>query len=457
MLVDMSKHFSIGALIKYSIPSIAMMIFTSIYGIVDGIFVSNFVGKTAFAAVNLILPYVMILSVTGFMIGTGGSALVSKTRGEGKEKLANEYFSMLVIFTFALGVILAVVGFFTMEPVALFLGANEGMLSYCVLYGQLLLISLPFYSLQFAFQSFFVTAGKPTLGFLVIVIAGVSNIVLDFVFIAWLNWGLVGAALATVVGEILGGGLPIIYFARKNASYLRLIPTKMDWHAISRSCVNGSSEMVTNIAVSVVSMVYNFQLMSYIGEEGVAAYGVIMYTFLVFSAIFMGYNIGTSPLLSFQYGAQNKVEMRSILMRSIGFAWVAGAAMLVLAQLLAEPIAYIFTGYDQQLFEITVHGYRIFAICFLFMGYSMYGSAFFTALNNGLVSAFMSFLRTLILETISVIFLPMVIGVDGIWFSVTVAEVFSVAMTSAFIFGYRNRYGYGKRAIRENKTMLSMR
>lgn len=455
MIVDMSKHFTLWGLIKYSLPSMAMMIFTSIYGIVDGLFVSNFAGKTAFAAVNMILPFVMILSVTGFMMGTGGSALVAKTRGEGDDDTANRYFSGIVIFTFFLGLVLAIIGFFTMEPVARALGASQDMLPICVIYGRLLLISLPFYSLQFTFQSFFVTAGKPGLGFSVIVIAGVTNIVLDFVLIAGFGLGVEGAAVATVIGEVLGGLIPVIYFAWKNSSYLRLKAVIPDWHAIGKACVNGSSEMVANIALSIVSMLYNLQLMSYIGEEGVAAYGVIMYTGLVFGAIFMGYNLGTSPLLSFQYGAQNKKEMRSIFLRSLGFVWSAGAVMLVAGQLLAAPFSYIFTGYDQQLFEITVHGFRVYSICFLFMGFSIYGSAFFTALNNGLISALISFLRTLVFETSSVMLLPLVLGVDGIWLSVSVAELASVLVTASFMVAFRNRYGYGRKGSVESSVMLA--
>ncbi len=457
MIVDMSKHFTAWQLIRYSLPSIAMMIFTSIYGIVDGLFVSNFAGKTAFASVNLIMPFVMILSVTGFMIGTGGSALVAKTRGEGKEDAANRYFTMLVIFALALGIVLAIVGFITMDVISVALGATDEMLAYCVSYGRILMISLPLYSLQYAFQSFFVTAGKPSLGFGVIVIAGVANMILDAVLIGALGLGVEGAAAATCVSEYLGGGIPLVYFARKNSSYLRFVRTKIEWRAIGKACVNGSSEMVTNIAMSLVAMLYNFQLMAFIGEEGVAAYGVIMYTAMVFAAIFMGYNIGTSPLLSFQYGAQNRIEMRSIMMKSLFIVGASGIAMFALSEALAEPICYIFTSYDQNLYNITVNGFRIYAICYLLIGYSMYGSAFFTALNNGLISALISFLRTLVFETASVILLPMIIGVNGIWLSVTVAEAVSLIVTATCMIGFRKRYGYGKKYLEGKGSMLASR
>lgn len=451
MSVDMSKHFSMPQLLRYSFPSICMMIFTSIYGIVDGIFVSNFAGKTAFAAINFIFPYIMILSVTGFMIGTGGSAIVSKTRGEGKDGLANRYFSLLVYFAFALGVILMVVGYFTMYPVSILLGADEDMAQLCKVYGQIIMISLPLYSLQYVFQSFFVTAGKPKLGLAVIIIAGVANMVLDALLVGVLGFGLEGAAAATVISEYCGGGIPVIYFMRKNKSFLRLGKTTLQWKIIGKACLNGSSEMVANIALSIVSMLYNYQLMLFIGQEGVAAYGVIMYTSLIFAAIFMGYNIGTSPLLSFQYGAQNHIEMRSILNKSVIFVVVGGISMLLLAEALAEPFSYIFTSYDDQLYGITVNAFRIFSICYAFMGFSMYGSAFFTALNNGIVSAFISFLRSLVFETSSVLILPIFLGVDGIWISATFAEVASTIVTIIFICALANRYGYSKRALTGNK------
>lgn len=442
MAQSMAKHFTLGALLGFTAPSIAMVIFTSIYGIVDGLFVSNFAGKTAFAAVNLILPPVIILSTMGYMLGTGGSALIAKTRGQGDDERANRYFSMIVYGGIVISVVLAIVGAAVMEPVAWALGATPEMVGLCTLYGRMLMISLPFYVLQYAFQTFFVTAGKPKLGLAVIIIAGVANMVLDAVFVGALGWGVAGAAAATNVSEILGGGLPLIYFLRKNASYLRLVRARFEWRPFGKACVNGLSEMMTAIAMSVVSMLYNLQLMHYVGEDGVAAYGVIMYVVMVFAAIFMGFNIGSSPLLSYQYGAKNRPEMRSLLAKSLLFTAVGGVAMFVLGQLLAEPIALIFTGYDAQLLALTVHGFRIYALAFLLMGFSMYGSAFFTALNNGVVSALISFLRTLVFEVGSVLLLPLALGIDGIWLSVSVAEVAALVVTATFMLGLGRHYGY---------------
>lgn len=447
MPVDMSKHFSTSALLRYTLPTMLMMVFTSLYTIVDGFFVSNFAGKTSLAAVNLIFPAVMILASTGMMVGTGGSALVAKTLGEGNDGRARRSFTLLAIFGFCVGTALAVVGWFVMEPVAAALGGTGQLLSDAVLYGRFMMISLPFFILQYAFQSFFVTAGKPKLGFLVIVAAGVTNIVLDFLFVGAFGWGLPGAALATNIGEVIGGVAPIIYFARKRTAQLWFERPHLRWRVIGKACVNGSSEMVTNIAMSLVGMLYNLQLLHYIGEDGVAAYGVIMYTAMIFAALFMGYAIGSSPLMSYQYGAKNHTEMRSLLMKSLGLIGVGGVVMFFAGQTFAAPLSQIFVGYDPQLLELTTHAYRVYALCFLFMGFAIYSSAFFTALNNGLVSALISFLRTLVFEVGAVLLLPLVLGVDGIWLSVTVAEIAACIVAAIFMVALAGTYGYGRKCV----------
>ncbi|MCI9262768.1 MATE family efflux transporter [uncultured Adlercreutzia sp.] len=444
MSVDMSKHFTTSALIKFTLPTMAMMIFTSCYTIVDGFFVSNYAGKTALAAVNLIFPAVMILASVGMMIGTGGSALVAKTLGEGNAPRARRYFTLLVIFAFAIGSVLAIGGWFFMGPAATMLGATGQMHADATLYGRMMMISLPFFLLQYAFQSFFVTAGKPKLGFIVIVIAGVTNIVLDFLFVGAFGWGLPGAALATNIGEFLGGLLPVLYFIRKRDSHLYFARPHLRWRVIGQACLNGSSEMVTNIAMSLVSVLYNWQLLRYIGEDGVAAYGVIMYTAMVFSSIFMGYAVGSSPLLSFQFGARNRTEMRSLLWKSLGLIAVASVFMFLAGQELAEPLSAIFVSYDPELLALTTKAYRLYALCFLLMGFAIYASAFFTALNNGVVSAIISFLRTLVFQVAAVIILPKLFGIDGIWLSVTVGDAFAVTVAAIFMIALSGRYGYRK-------------
>lgn len=440
-MVDMRQHFSVPMLLRFVAPSVAMMVFTSIYSVIDGLFVTNFVGKTAFAAVNLIMPFIMILGTLGFMMGAGGSALVAKTRGEGDDARANAYFSMIVYVTLGAGALLALVGFAFMEDVARLLGANGDMLPVCVLYGRISMLSLPLFMLQYTFQVLASTAGKPKVGLYTTLASGISNMVLDFVFIAVLGWGVAGAAAATVIAEYVGGLSPLVYFARRNASCLKLGRPALDLRALGKTCANGSSEMMASIAMSVVSVVYNLQLMAFLGEDGVAAYGVIMYAFMIFAAIFEGYCMGCAPLMSYQHGARNTSEMRSLLAKSVRVVAIGGIVMFVLAELLAAPLAQIFTGYDAGLFALTVHAFRAYAFALFFMGVSMYGSSLFTALGNGLVSALIAFLRTLVFEVGAVLLLPLVMGADGIWYSVIVAELVSVVLTLVLLFWLSPYYG----------------
>lgn len=439
--VDMSKHFNTAALLRYTAPSMVMMVFTSIYTIVDGFFVSNFAGKTAFAGVNLILPFIMILSTVGFMVGTGGGALVAQQRGKKDDATANRYFSLIIWFALVLGIICAVIGFFTMEPVARFLGASDELLPICVLYGQISMISLPMFMLQFAFQPLFSTAGKPTLGLVITVMSGLTNIVLDFVLVGYLGMGVAGAAWATVASEYVGGLIPLIYFLLPNKSFLRLGKTKLEFRVIGKVCVNGSSEMMSNIAMSVVAMVYNWQLIKLLGEDGVAAYGVIMYVGMIFGAILMGYAMGAAPLMSYQHGADNSVEKRSLMRHGLAIMGIGGVSAFVAAQLLAPVIAQIFTSYDSELMALTIHAFRLYSIAFLLMGFSIFGSSLFTSLGNGVVSAVISFMRTLVFETGAVILLPMLLGADGIWTSVIVAEIASTTLVTICILQFGRFYG----------------
>ena len=439
--VDMSKHFNTAALLRYTAPSMVMMVFTSIYTIVDGLFVSNYAGKTAFAAVNLIMPFIMILSTAGFMVGTGGGALVAQQRGKKNDEQANRYFSLIIWFALVLGIICALVGFFAMEPVARFLGASDELVPICVLYGQISMVSLPMFMLQFAFQPLFSTAGKPTLGLVITIISGLTNIVLDFVLVGYLNMGVAGAAWATVASEYVGGLVPLIYFLMPNKSFLRLGKTKFDIKVIGKTCANGSSEMMSNIAMNVVAIVYNWQLIRLLGEDGVAAYGVIMYVGMIFGAILMGYAMGSAPLMSYQHGADNKVEKNSLLRHGLAIMAVGGTCAFIAAQLLAPIVADIFTSYDEGLKELTIHAFRLYSIAFLLMGFSVFGSSLFTSLGNGVVSAFISFMRTLVFETGSVILLPLIFGADGIWTSVIVAEIASTTLVSLCIIKFGKYYG----------------
>ena len=439
--MDMSRHLGRRALLRFTLPSIAMMILTSVYGVVDGLFVSNCAGTTAFAAVNLIMPFIMILSTLGFMMGSGGSALVARMRGEGDDELANRYFSMIIHATLAAGIVLAVVGAVLMRPVAEALGASGELLELCVRYGRISMVSLPAFMLQYAFQTFASTAGRPRLGLRVTIAAGLANVVLDLLLVGVLGLGVTGAAWATVVAELIGGLAPLVWFARPNDSLLRLGRPARDPAALESVCANGSSEMMASIAVSVVSIVYNLQLLRLIGRDGVAAYGTVMYVSMVFTAVFEGFCMASAPLMSFQHGAANAVEKRSLMRASLVVVTVAGAGMLVVSQLLARPLALAFAGHDPALLALTERAFRIFSLSFLPMGVGLYGSSLFTALGNGLLSAALAAVRTLGLEVGAVLLLPPLFGPTGIWFSVVVAETAAALIVAALVRGLGPRYG----------------
>ena len=442
--IQLSDHFTYGRLLRFTLPSITMMIFASIYSVVDGLFVSNFAGKTPFAAINLIFPFIMILSTVGLMLGTGGSAIVAKAFGEGRKEDANRYFSLFVYVAFGASCVIAVVAFLFIEPIARLLGAEGEMLRCAVQYARILLCALPFCVLQYMFQSFFVTAERPNLGLVVTVSAGCTNMVMDAVLVILLpqEYKLAGAAIATALSQLVGGVIPLIYFGRKNTSILRLGKTKWSGKAIFQACTNGSSEFMSNIAMNVVGMLYNAQLLSYAGEDGVAAYGVMMYVSMIFSAAFMGYSIGTAPVVGYHDGAQNHGELRGLLKKSLILIGAFGLAMILAAEALAVPLGRLFVGYDRELMELTVAGFRIYSLSFFFMGYAIFGSGFFTALNDGLTSALISFLRTLVFQVAAVLLLPLMLGIDGIWYSIVVAEFMAMALSGLFLIIKRNKYHY---------------
>lgn len=444
MKIQLSDHFSYGRLLRFTAPSIAMMIFTSVYGVVDGFFVSNYAGKTPFAAVNLIMPFLMVIATVGFMFGTGGSALVAKSFGEGEPERANRNFSLFVYVSFALGVVLAVLGIVFIRPISIRLGAEGALLDNCVVYARIILAALPFYVLQLLFQSFFVTAEKPQRGLAVTVSAGLTNMVLDAVLVISLpqQYKLAGAALATALSQVVGGTVPLFYFARKNSSILRLGRTSFDVRAILKACTNGSSEFMSNVSMNIVGMLYNTQLLKFAGENGVAAYGVMMYVSMIFSAAFIGYSIGTAPVVSYHDGARNFPELKSLLRKSLVVIGLFGVCMVASAELLSSRLARMFVGYDAALMELTVSGFQIFALSFIFMGFAIYGSSFFTALNDGLTSAAISFLRTLVFQVAAVLLLPTIWDIDGIWMSIVVAEFMAVVLTAAFLATKRRKYHY---------------
>ena len=442
MNIQLSDHFTYRRLIRFVIPSVAMMILTSIYGVVDGLFVSNFVGKTPFAAVNLVIPFTMILGAFGFMLGTGGTALVAKTLGEGKQEEANRIFSMLIYFALGLGILLTIFGIAVLKKIVVKMGADDAMLHHCMIYGRIVLLGIPFYMLQNMFQNFLIAAEKPQLGLIVTIAAGVTNMVLDALFIGVLGWGVAGAAAATALGQCVGGLVPFVYFSRKNSSKLSLVKTRLMGGALFHACTNGSSELVSNVSMSLVGMLYNLQLMKFAGENGVAAYGVIMYVNFIFIAIFLGYAYGSAPIVAFNYGARRTEELQNVLKKSLKLILGTGILLFLIGTVFAGVLSKLFVGYDAELYQLTVRGFRLYAISFLLCGFNIYGSSFFTALNNGVVSAAISFLRTVVFEVAAILILPVFFGVDGIWCAITVAELASILITTGAFFALRKRYQY---------------
>ena len=440
-MIQLSDHFTTKKLLQFTYPSIVMMVFMSIYGVVDGFFVLNFVGKTPFAAVNFAMPILMILGCFGFMFGTGGSALISKKLGEGNNRKANELFSMLIIVSLILGLIIAIIGFIFIRPILSLLGANGDMLDNGVLYSRVIIPALPVCFLQYAFQSLFVAAEKPKLGLYVTVAAGITNMVLDALFVGVFKWGLIGAASATAFSQLIGGALPVLYFWRSN-SILKLTKPVFDAKALIKICTNGSSEVMNSISMSLVGMLYNVQLLKYAGENGISAYGVLMYVNMIFITVFIGFSIGTAPIIGFNYGAKNSIELKNILRKSIFIISISSVFMFISALLLAKPLTKLFVGFDSELMAMTLRAFSIYSFCFLFCGFAIYGSSFFTALNDGLTSAIISFMRTLVFQTAAILSFPLIWGLDGIWISTVAAEILSVLVTLFFITSKSKVYKY---------------
>ena len=442
MEIKLCEHFNYKKLLRFTYPSMIMMIFTSIYSVVDGFFVSNFAGKEPFTAVNFIMPFLMITGAFGFMLGTGGSALVARTMGEGDDERANRYFSLFIYVTIFLSVIISILGIIFIRPIASVMGASGKLLDNCVTYGRIILAALPFFMLQVELQSFFITAEKPKLGLTMTVVSGVCNILLDALLVGIFPLGIIGAAIATGLSQAVGGIFPLFYFARKNSSRLALTKTNFDSSALLKASWNGSSELLNGISTSVVGMLYNIQLLKFAGQDGVAAYGILMYVGMIFNAIFIGYTIGSAPVISYHFGADNKDELKGLLKRSIIILGTSSIIMFVLCLVSGNGLSYLFAGYDKALFEMTKHGFFIYSFSFLFMGIAIFGSGFFTALNDGLVSAIIAFLRTFVFQIIFILIFPILWELDGIWFSIVAAEVAMVAVFGIFLVLNRKKYEY---------------
>ena len=440
--IHLSEHFTYGKLLRFTLPSIVMNVFSSLYIIADGYFVADFAGKAEFAAVNLIMPVLNILGTTGYMFGVGGSALVAKTLGEKKNKQANSLFSLIVMVSFCLGFILMIAGYIAMPRITTMLGAEGKLLEDSVLYGRIFILALPAWIWVYEFQLFFVTAEKPRLGLIVTVCAGLCNVALDALFIIGFGWGIAGAALASALTQFVGGVFPIIYFSRKNNSLLRLVKPSWDGMALVKCCTNGSSEFMAEAAVSLVGIIYNIQLLKYAGEDGVVIYGLLMYVSLILSAIFIGYSNGMGSVFSYHYGAGDHAELKNLRIKSLSIIGFTSIIMFVLSEIIAWPFSYLSLHDTVKLLPDAVHAFRIYSFAYLFTGMAIFGSAFFTALNNGQVSALISFLRTFLFELGAVLLLPVLLGVDGIWYSGVFAELMAAVTGSIFMFALRKKYHY---------------
>ena len=442
MPIKLSDHFTYRKLLRFTLPSITMMIFTSVYSVVDGLFVSNLIGENALSAVNIMFPVAMIIGAVGFMLGAGGSAIVARTMGEGKQELANRYFTMIILCVLGLGLTLSAASLFFVEPLARLVGASDLLMDDCLAYGRVVLGGSFVFMLQISFQTFFVTAELPKIGLFFSLASGITNIVLDYLFIGVLKIGIAGAAWGTVLGYGVGGVLPLLFFLRPPMGALRLCPTRLYWRELKNACINGSSELMSNLSASLIGILYNLQLMRMVGELGVAAYSVMMYVDFAFAAVFLGFSMGSGPIVSFHYGAGNEDELKSIFRKSVTLIAVASVTMVALAQVLGRPLAMAYVGYNPDLLEMTVHGFRIFALSYLFCGMGVYGSGFFTALCNGAVSALISFLRLFLFRGGMVLLLPLFLKLDGIWLAVVVADGLGAAVAVWLMWRYRKRYHY---------------
>ena len=441
-MIKLSDHFNYKRLFRFTLPSISMLLFLSIYGVVDGFFVSNYVGKISFSALNFVMPFLMFLGFIGFLFGTGGSALIAKTLGEGDRSRANKIFSLLIYVSIICGIIFTIAGFILLPNVAEFLGADGEFLEQSIIYGRIVILALTFDILQVEFQTLFVTAEKPQLGFYMTVAAGLINIFLDAIFIVGFDFGIEGAATATAISQFFGGVIPFIYFTRPNSSLLRLTKTNFDLNVLIKTCSNGVSELMSTVSMSIVGTLYNVQLLKYAGEDGVAAFGILMYINFMFHSIFIGYSVGSAPLISYHFGAKNYYELKNLLKRSFVMIAVFAILMFTSAEIFARSLAMIFVSYDQNLLEMTVHAFRIYSFAFLLAGFTIFTSSFFTALNDGVTSAIISFLHMMVFETSAILILPLIFGLNGIWFSMIVAEFMAIIISILFLKKYRSKFKY---------------
>ena len=440
--IQLSDHFDYKTLLKFTVPSVLMMVISSVYSIVDGLFVSNFAGSDGFAAVNLMMPIAMMISCIGFMAGAGGSALISKTLGEQKNDEARNQFSLIIYIILALSVVIGIAVFLFIPQIAAMMGAEGVIYTNCVIYGRILIAALPAFMLQILFQNFLVVAERPKMGMIIAISSGVTNIVLDALFVAGFRWGVGGAAAATVLGQVIGGLVPLAYFMMKKNHLLWFTKTKFHVETIKRTCSNGFSAFINNASMSLVGIVFNLRLMALMGSDGVVAYGVVMYVTYIISGVFMGYSTGISPVFSYNLGAGNKDEIKELFKKSLVSISVAAVILVALVMIFARNLAAIFVSYDDNLMTLTTEAIRLYNISFLIAGFNIFAAAFFAALNNGAVSGVLSLSRTLVFQLGCLFILPALMGSKGIWLSVTAAEIFAVLAALYFVAKNKGKYQY---------------
>ena len=438
--IKLSDHFSCAKLLLFAIPTIGMIMISITYDVVDGYFVSNYIGKTAFSAVNIIYPFQLLLSMVGYMFGSGGSALIAAELGDGNQQNARLYFTAIIKAAAAIGVVLAVAGVLLLRPVAVMIGATPEILEYGLPYGRTLFLFLPIMILGYTFQSILITAEKPKLGLYISLGNLFSNALLDWLFVAVFKWGMVGAAVATGIGACLNGLVPLIYFARPNSSPLHFCKGRVQVKPLLKACGNGSSEMVNDMSTSLIFVLYNYQLLRMLGEDGVAAYGVTVFVEGIFAAVFYGLAMQATSIVGYHFGAKNYPELKSLLKNGIILNFISGILMFVLAQVSAPLISRIYVGYDETVYRLSVHAMRMYAFAFLLQGFNEYASAYFTGLNNGLVSGILAFTRTFLIQTVMILVLPLLLGTDGLWLAQAATEVFAAVIAIVFFITRKHEY-----------------
>lgn len=441
MSYTIAKKFNLLSLLKFTVPAIIMMLFMSLYTIVDGIFISRFIGTTALSGLNIVYPFISFIHAVAIMFAAGGSAIIAIKMGEGKNDEARSAFSLIVYTGIFLGICISILGNVFIHEIIRFLGASPVLERYSYDYLKIIISFTPFFILQILFQTFFITAGKPELGLRMTIVSGITNAVLDYIFMKTFGMGMAGAALATVSGYFIIAMFGIVYFLKKRNN-LYFVKVKMKWEIIKDSCINGSSEMVTDISSGVVTFLFNIVMMKYMGEKGVAAITIILYSQFVFIAVYLGFSMGTAPIISYNYGNQNKAQLKRIFKICSKLIMSSSIGVFILSLIFARYIVGFFAPEGTEVYAIAKKGFSLFAIGYLFAGYNIFSSSLFTALSNGKISAIISFMRTLVFIVLGIFFLPMVFKVNGIWLAVPFAEILSILVSMYFIKRERNNYGY---------------